>query len=46
MEVLKQILGFSSKPVDPRSIGIPLIQTYAEWLEQNPNGYVCDEDNP
>ena len=43
MAIIKQIFGFSNKAVDPRSIGIPLIQTYAEWLKQNPNGYECDD---
>jgi hypothetical protein len=41
MAIFKQIFGYSDAPVDPRSIPLPLIQTYEEWLLENPDGYVC-----
>jgi hypothetical protein len=41
MTFLKQVFGYTDKPVDPRSIPLPLLQTYEEWLKENPNGYEC-----
>ena len=41
MALFKQFFGQPSKPIDPRSIPQPLLQTYEEWLRENPNGYVC-----
>jgi hypothetical protein len=40
---LKDWQKFSSQLVTTETTEFTLLQTYSEWLEENPSGYVCDQ---